>query len=1162
MPWRDPGKARISLYHADKVWRPGAACCIAYCTLHLELQKGMHVARMLRGLNQRGTRVIGEKIDQYEVLEELGSGGMGTVYKARDLSLDRIVAVKVLTDKTAWESADWTMQLKREAQAAAKISSPNVVTVHQVSETSDPPFIVMEYVDGTNLKQELRKRGALTVPEALRIACQVCDALTAAHGANVLHKDIKPENIIISASGLAKVMDFGIARLPRRGDAKEEGSGPIGTAAYMSPEQAMGNPLDERTDLYSLGVVMYELLTGRLPHEADSVDVLLDKKIREVAPLPSDLGFSLPGRLESLIMKVLENDPELRFRSAAELKAAILTCAPAAFDRSAGTIQDDGGAGQSVNGGITGLGLVGRENIVNQLTDNVERTKMGAGTAVVLAGETGVGKTAILDEIGSRAERTGLLVLRGRCLYQDMPIPFFPYVTAIRALFEHTSTEGISRAERETIRALIEQGVTELRLFLPYLETVLHSKDATESFGMGAEAHGSPDPSRIFAALGRLFTQVAECKPLLIVLDDFQWVDRSSLQLFHYLGSRCRRTKMMLLAAFRPEDLQTEPGRNTHPLFETFSRMSAEGQLSQINVERLSKSETFELLRRALRNTRFTEEFKSEIYDHTLGNPVFVLECLKSLREDGTIKWLDGHWQCVESIPRIGVPKRAKDAIERRLECLGREERRLLACAAVQGCSFTSDVLGTVLGLRRLEVLTVLNELEKKYEIVRFRNGAYSFEHPLLWECAYVALAEELRQEYHLLIAKALEKKRKPTSASALFALANHYYKGGDFAKALPYLEKSVIRAKELHAHSEALVHLEKALEALSHLEPNEEMMEKRLALLKDAGSEAASLGDWKRALARYEEARGICTAKGDLIDYADLTRRMGKAEFHRQNWSEARARFSEAMSIYAGNDQVEQMGELYLNLGGVAFELGNMDEVTDLFAKALEIGEALDDKGLITRASNNLGAACNVMGERHRAIEYYQKCLENSADLEDRFGETRAYHNIGMTYAELKNWPEAAGFFKKAAELAEELNDKGLHSLAILGLAESYVRMGKLKQSEELCERALAAVRTRDDKLSLSDGYRILGIVRGRQKNYEKAAEFLREGIEIAKQLSNQLQQAEGLRELGQILREKGDAEESIKVLKKALDIFRGMKADENAAEIEGLLEKEESRN
>jgi tetratricopeptide (TPR) repeat protein len=618
---------------------------------------------------------------------------------------------------------------------------------------------------------------------------------------------------------------------------------------------------------------------------------------------------------------------------------------------------------------------------------------------------------------------------------------------------------------------------------------------------------------------------------------------------------------MMLVAAYRPEDLQREPGRNAHPLLETFSRMDAEGKLIQIEVDRLTKSDTFELLRRALRNTRFTEEFKTEIYDHTLGNPVFVLECLKSLREDGTIKWLDGHWQCVESIPRISVPKRAKDAIERRLECLGRNERCLLACASVQGCSFTSDVLGAVLGLERLEVLTVLNELEKKYEIVRFQNGSYSFEHPLLWECSYDALAQELRQEYHLLIAQYLDGKSKPKSASALFSLANHYYKGGDYEKALPYLEQSVSRAQDLYAHSEALVHLEKALEALSHLESTDENLHKRLALLEDAGAEAVVLGDWKRALTRYEEARGICTSKGDLIEYARLTRLMGKAEFNRQNWSEAQARFGEAMSIYADHGNIEQMGELYLNLGGVAFELGKMDEVADLFAKALEIGEALEDKGLITRASNTLGAASNVVGERHRAIEYYQKCLENCADLEDRVGETRAYHNIGLTYSELKNWSQAAGFFRKAAELAEALNDKGLHSIAILGLAEAYVRLGKLKESEKLCESALAAVRTRDDKLSLSDGYKILGIVRANQKKYEEAENLLREGIKIAKELSNQLQQAEGWRELGLIFREKGDSEECAEALNKALEMFKGLKADENAAEIEKLLQPEESR-
>ncbi len=1096
--------------------------------------------------------MVGKKIDQYEILEEIGSGGMGTVYKARDLSLDRFVAIKVMSSGAGWKATSWSDQLKHEAQAAAKISSPNVVTIHQVSGDSDPSYIVMELVEGRNLRQELRSRGSFGIPEVIRVASQVCDALTAAHDANVLHKDIKPENIILSSSGIVKVMDFGIARLPKRGERVEEGSAPVGTAAYMSPEQVTGNPLDERTDLYSLGVVLYEMLTGRLPHEADRVEDVLDKKIHEVAPLPSDIGFALPGRLESLVMKALENDPELRFSTAREMRQAILSCAPASFDFTA--VQDTSPAAKPAAAGVAGVELVGRDGIINQLADCLARTKIGAGTAAVLSGETGVGKTAVLSELHNLGEQSDFIVLRGRCLYQDMPVPFYPYVSAIRALFESPSSEGISRSQRDEMKSLIEEGVTELRLFLPYLETALN-RSPTERLEDVQGGRGAPEPSRIFAALGRLFAHATQYRPVLLTLDDFQWVDRSSLQLFHYLGGRSGRSKMMLVAAYRPEDLQREPGGVAQPVLDTFSRMESEGKLIQIEVPRLSKSETYELLRRALRNTRFTEEFKSEIYNHTLGNPVFVLECLKSLREDGTIKWLDGHWQCVESIPHIRVPKRAKDAIERRLECLGPEERLLLACASVQGCSFTSDVLGAVLGVERLKVLTILNELEKKYEIVRFESGSYTFEHPLLWQCSYDGLAQELRQEYHLLIARYLDSKSAPKSASALFSLANHYYKGCDYEKALPYLEESVKRAQELHAHSEALVHLEKALESLGHLGPTEESMERRLKLLEETGGEAYALGDWKRALARYEEARGICTATGDMVEYARLTRLMGKAEFSRQNWTEAQSRFAEAMSIYASDGHIEEMGELYLNMGGVAFELGRMDEVADLLAKALEIGEALGDKGLIARASNNLGAACNVSGDRYGAIQYYQKCLLNSAELEDRAGEARAYHNIGMTYSELKNWSEAAGFFRKAAELAEELNDKGLHYLSILGLAEARVRMGELREGEELCEHALAAARTRDDKLSLADGYKILGLVRASEKKYEEAAEFFNEGINIAREVSNQLQQAEGWRELGLMLTEKGDSGAAVEALEKAREIFAHLRAEENAAEIDGLL-------
>jgi len=1104
--------------------------------------------------------MIGKRIDQYEILEEIGSGGMGTVFKARDLSLDRTVAIKILKPDSGSGGSDWVDQLKSEAQAAAKISSPNVVTIHQVGEDSDPPYIVMEYVRGENIRQEIKKRGSFDVPEAARIACQVCDALAAAHREHILHKDIKPENVIISEEGTVKVMDFGIAKAAAPNQSgRDEDVAFMGTAAYMSPEQVLGNPLDERTDLYSLGVVMYELLTGRLPFEGDTVAEILEKKVRETAPLPSDLGFSLPGKLESLVMKAIENDPELRFRSAMELKRALLSCVPAGGDGRPDVGQKDAERIEPPHGRGSRPDLVGRDEIINQLCDSLERTKLGSGAAAVLSGEGGVGKTAILDETESAAERMGFVVLRGRCMYQDMPVPYFPYVSAIRGLLESPSGDSLSRAEMDEIKALIETGVTELRLFVPYLATVLDTdhRRGLEGAGKGTK---DADPSKIFAALGRLFKSVWEHRPLLLILDDFQWVDRSSLQFFHYLGRLSRQSKMLMVAAYRPEDLQRDSNGSVHQVCDTLSRMEAEGRLTRMEVERLSKSDTFELLRTALRNTRFTEEFRSALYMETLGNPAFVLECLKSLREDGTIKWLDGHWQCVESIPSIRVPKRARDAIERRLECLGRDERRMLACASVQGCNFTSDALCAAMGMERLELLTVLHELEKSYQLVRFQNGAYTFEHPLLWECAYDSLSQELKQEYHLLIARFLEKGFRPDSASSLFSLANHYFKGGDYEKALPYLEQSVRRAEELHAHTEALAHLEKALEALNHLPSSKERMEQRLRLLEDAGGQAVALGDWRRAIARYEEARGICTGRNDIIEYARFTRLMGRAEFERQNWDEAQSRFTESMSIYAEQNRVEEMGEIYLNLGAVSFELGRLDEVVDLFGKALEIGEALENRSLLARAYNNLGAASNVIGDRHKAIEYYQKCLDNCVAAEDRVGEARAYHNIGLTYSELKNWAEAGNFFMKASLAAEELNNKALHCLSTLALAEAYARLGRLKESEELCDRGLAAVRARDDKLSLADGYKVLGLIRAGEKRYEEAAGFFEKGIEIARGLNNQRQQAEGLRELGLMLKSKGDQRAAAETLAKARDMFKAIKADENAAELESEIDLAES--
>ena len=253
--------------------------------------------------------------DRYEVLEKIGTGGMSDVYKAKDHKLNRLVAVKVLKQEFS-ENENFVSKFRVEAQSTAGLMHPNIVNVYDVGDEDGINYIVMELVDGITLKKYIEKKARLSVKEAVSIAIQVAMGLEAAHNNNIIHRDIKPQNIMISKDGKVKVTDFGIAKAATSNTIT---SNVMGSVHYTSPEQARGGYSDAKSDIYSLGITLFEMLTGRVPFNGDTTVAIAIKHIQEDLPTPADYNDEIPISVEKIVLKCCQKSPDRRYQSAAEL---------------------------------------------------------------------------------------------------------------------------------------------------------------------------------------------------------------------------------------------------------------------------------------------------------------------------------------------------------------------------------------------------------------------------------------------------------------------------------------------------------------------------------------------------------------------------------------------------------------------------------------------------------------------------------------------------------------------------------------------------------------------------------------------------------------------------------------------------------------------------
>ncbi|HEY0364860.1 MAG TPA: protein kinase, partial [Pyrinomonadaceae bacterium] len=707
--------------------------------------------------------------ERYRLESELGRGGMGTVYRATDLELQREVAVKVLSATS--QNSDARERLIREARAAAALNHPHIVTIHDVGEFSGFPFLVMELVSGPRLSQARPSDFSRVVA----IAIQICDALEHAHNNHIVHRDLKPDNVLLSGtgdSGNVKLADLGLA-LPAYGARISRVGIIVGTAAYMAPEQALGQTIDGRTDLYALGVLLYELTTGRVPFTGDDPLTIISQHVHAPVVPPRVLRSDIPSRLETVIVRLLAKGPAQRFTSAAETRAALIEAlktesAPA---ESAPVV--------AILDALSRGRLVGRTIELTEARELWQRAREGRGHGVLLSGEPGAGKSRLARELTIQAAVDGALVLSGGCYEYEAATPYLPFVEAFRRWVREEKSN-------DALREILGDTAAQIAKLAPEIETRLGPFPGRQEL--------APHEERLlfFDTVVQVFSNIARRQSLLFYADDLHWADRGTLWLLGHLLRQLRNERVLILGAYRETELD-----RSHPLAKSLVDWNRERLITRIMLRRFSESETGDQLD-ALLGEHVSGEFAVAVHRETEGNPFFVEEVLKALIERGSVRRESGHWRRCD-MDQMLIPQSVKEAIGNRLDRVGQNTNDVLRVCAILGKVFTFEELSAAAEQNEDVLLDALDEAVGAQLIVAGPGDSFSFTHDKIREVLYEELNPIRRRRLHRHVAEGLEQHCE-RGQCAVEKLAHHYIQAGDHQRGLKYAKKAAAEAVRVFA--------------------------------------------------------------------------------------------------------------------------------------------------------------------------------------------------------------------------------------------------------------------------------------------------------------------------------------------------------------------------
>ena len=874
----------------------------------------------------------GDLIGRYRVIEHVARGGMATVLSVQDTRTHETQALKLLLPLAAAEES--RSRFRREFRALSRLSHPNILDVREWGLHGDRPWFTMELLDGHDLREELAALQALPPEDRFdrieSILRGVARALAYIHERGMIHRDVTPGNIHVGPDGEVKLMDFGVVK--EMGAEMTAVGEVIGTVAYMPPEQIRGESIDARADLYSLGAVLYLMLTGRRPFSAHTIHGFMEKHLNAVPPRPQTLEHSVPDHLDEICLRLLEKEPSARYASAAHLLYLL------------GDTEVDGEADDTFP-----PRMVGRTMQRAQLREAIQDAASGLrGRAMLITASSGMGTSRLIELGMAWGRRLGMPVASGRCRIQDRP--FGAFVGVYRDLVPHNDGPEVLR----------------------------------EVFGTGADGERHWERYAVITAFRELVIDAAPC---VIVIDDLHRADPATLELLIYLIRNTLELVKETVVFLLGHDSNETSNRR---------QLEALPAVEAMELPPLSRVEVEELVVSLLDGSPPSLTLADRLHRESDGSPAFISDMLRGLMDDGLIiDDLDKTgWRLALDVSqitrsRLPMPASLRQALQDRLGPLPPHALELGRTLALSRTRVDLDTLIAVSKMSEDDVMDALDELvdadiveehrvgdveQVELSHGRFRDVLLDMWDPLALRVGHQRMGEALEVQHRGALGRIVEE------------LAYHFEEAGLASKAYAYLVHTATRHLSRSLYEESLVFLDRALS----IEPDArpflvlEDADRRLAEVWLAVSQARyQLGQHERAMTATQQAEKLAEVLADPRMQSRVALELGIQLRQQGRSTEAETKLSAAITkAEEAGDQNLVTAPLY-QLGGVLWSRGDLEGAETHWRRSLQLATVVGDEREQGNGYNGLAILAICRGQALEARRH----LEQSARVFERLG-------------------------------------------------------------------------------------------------------------------------------------------------------------------------------